>query len=80
MMTTADPVRIAHDAKRISALQREARGVVRRLDRLVAAAGDDPVRGDLAALRTAAEGLVSQLAHREQTLQRQARDAVRRVR
>lgn len=51
----------------------------RRLGRLVAAADDDPSRSDLQAFRADAARVVSRLARREQSPQRQAREAVRRT-
>jgi hypothetical protein len=74
-MTAGDPVAAAQEVKRTGAL-------LRKLDILAAAAqaADDPAHADIAALRDGCERLVSQLGHREQTLQRRARDAVRRLR
>ena len=79
-MTAGDPIRAAQEVKRTAALLRDARAVLRKLDVLAAAAreADDPAHADIAALRDGCERLVSQLGHREQTLQRRAREAVRR--
>ena len=77
-MTAGDPIRAAQEVKRTAALLRDARAVLRRLDALAAAAraADDPAHADISALRDGCERLVSQLGHREQTLQRRAREAV----
>jgi hypothetical protein len=81
-MTAGDPIRAAQQVKRTATLLRDARAVLRKLDVLAAAAraADDPAHADIAALRDGCERLVSQLGHCEQTLQRRARDAVRRLR
>jgi soluble cytochrome b562 len=81
-MMAGDPIRAAQEVKRTAALLRDARAVLRKLDVLAAAAraADDPAHADISALRDGCERLVSQLGHREQTLQRRARDAVRRLR
>lgn len=79
-MSGTDPARLAGELKRVSALLRDIRMVLRRIDRLVADAGDEPARRELEALREACERIVAKLAQREQTLQRQTRDAVRRLR
>ncbi len=77
-----DPITAAQEVKRTAALLRDARAVLRRLDALVAAAraDGDPAHADIVALRDGCERLVSRLGHREQTLQRRARDVVRRLR
>jgi hypothetical protein len=56
--------------------------VGRKLDVSAAAAkaADDPAHADIVALRDGRERLVSQFVHREPTLQRRARDAVRGIR
>jgi hypothetical protein len=81
-VTRLDPVAAAADVKRTAALLRDARSILRRIDVLAAtaAAVDDPALRDIAALREAADRLVSQLAHRGQAEQRRAREAVRRLR
>lgn len=63
-------------------LLRDARAVLCRIDVLMAAAAavDDPAVNDIATLRTDAEHLVAQLARRESSQQRRAREAVRRAR
>jgi hypothetical protein len=71
---------LAGELKRTGALLRDTRMVLRRLDRLVDDAGDEPVRRDLEALREACERAVARLAQREQALQRQAREAIRQLR
>ena len=81
-MTPSDPITAAQEVKHAAALLRDARAVRRKLDTLAATALaiNDPSVRDIAALRDACDRLVSRLAHREQSLQRRARDAVRRVR
>lgn len=81
-MTPSDPIQAAQEVKQATGLLRDARAVLRRLDTLAATALaiNDPSLRDIAALRDACDRLVSRLAHREQSLQRRARDAVRRVR
>jgi hypothetical protein len=81
-VTRLDPAAAALDVKRTATLLRDARAVLRRIDTLsaTALAVDDPVLPAIAELRVSAERLVAQLAHREQAQQRQARQAVRRVR
>lgn len=63
-------------------LLRDARAVLRRIDVLAATAlaAEDPAVPAIAECRSAAEHLVAQLAHREQTEQRQTRQAIRRQR
>jgi hypothetical protein len=81
-MTRSDPIQAAQEVKQATALLRDARAVRRKLDMLAATAMaiNDPSLHDIAALRDACDRLVSRLAHREQSLHRRARDAVRRVR
>ena len=81
-MTRIDPAAATADQKRTAALLRDARSILRRINVLMATAAalEDPVLGDIAALRDGADRLVSQLAHREQAQQRRAREAVRRLR
>jgi ElaB/YqjD/DUF883 family membrane-anchored ribosome-binding protein len=70
-------------AREVSALLREARSLLRRVDKLFAgvAAADDAVTTGLATeARRAIEQLVHELARLEQRRQRRARDAVRRGR
>jgi hypothetical protein len=81
-MSRLDPAAAALDVKRTAMLLRDARAVLRRVDVLMAAAAasDDPALADIAALRSDTEHLVAQLARREASQQRRARDAVRRAR
>ena len=81
-MTRLDPTAAALDVKRTAMLLRDARAVLRKVDVLMAdaAAVDDPAVNDITALRTDAEHLVAQLARRESSQQRRARDAIRRTR
>jgi CBS-domain-containing membrane protein len=69
--------------RELSALLREARSLLRRADKLFAAAAavDDRVATGLATeVRTATEQLVHHLARLEQQRQHRAREAVRRSR
>lgn len=68
-------------AKRSAAMLRNARAVLRRLDRMLAAARDqdDPSAPDIAEARTAVERLVTQLARREAAQRRRMAEAVRRA-
>ena len=64
-------------------LLRDARAVLRRVDVLMAtaAASEDPVLADIAALRSDTEHLVAHLARRERSQQRGVRrEAVRHAR
>ena len=72
VVARADAVTAVADVKRTAALRREARGVLRRLDVLMAAAAaiEDPALPAIGELRSVAERLVAQLAHREQAQQR----------
>ena len=81
-MSASDPIQAAQEVKQATALLRDARAVLRKLDTLAATAMaiNDPSIRDIAALRDACDRLVSRLTHREQSLQRRARDAVRHVR
>ena len=81
-MTRLDPAAAALDLKRTATLLRDARAVLRRVDVLAATAlaVDDPALPAIGELRSSVERLVSQLAHREQAQQRQAKQAVRRGR
>ena len=81
-MTRLDAATAALDVKRTAMLLRDARAVLRRIDVLMAAASavDDPAVPDIATLRSDTEHLVAQLARREGSQQRRARDAVRRAR
>lgn len=77
MGSTAD---VTADVKRTAMLLRDARAVLRRVDVLAASAAGDPALPVIAELRSSAERVVAQLAHREQSLQRQARQVARRQR
>jgi hypothetical protein len=81
-VTRLDTGAAALDVKRTTTLLRDARAVLRRVDVLAATALaiDDPALPTIAELRSSAERLVAQLAHREQAQQRQGRQAVRRAR
>lgn len=80
-MTLSDPITAAQEVKHDATLLRDARAPRRKLDTLAATAlANDPSVRDIAALRDACDRLVSRLAHREQSLQRRARAAVRHVR
>lgn len=81
-MTRIDPAAASLDVKRTAMLLRDARAVLRRVDVLMttASAVDDPTVADIAALRSNTEHLVVQLARRESSQQRRARDTVRRAR
>ena len=81
-MTRLDPLTAGGDAKRTAMLLRDARAVLHRLDILasVAIAADDPAIMLIALARETVERLVTQLGHRGQVQQRQAREAVRRIR
>ena len=72
-----------HSAKEVSALLRDARSLLRRADKLFAAATavEDPATtGLVTEARRAVEQLVHHLTRLEQQRQRRARDAVRRGR
>jgi hypothetical protein len=81
-MTRLDPLTAGADAKRTEMLLRDARAVLHRLDTLasVAIAADDPAARLIADARGTVERLVIQLGRRGQVQQRQAREAVRRIR
>ena len=69
VMNQSDPTSVLAEMKRTETLLRDARSILRRVDALAAKAStsDDPSRALIAEVRTAAEHLVSQLAHRRQT-------------
>jgi len=69
VMSQSDPTAVLAEMERTEALLRDVRSVLRRVDALAAKAStsDDPSRTLIAEVRTAAEHLVSQLAHRQQT-------------
>ena len=81
-MSQSDPTAVLAEMKRTEALLRDARSVLRRVDALAAKAStsDDPSRALIVQVRTAAEHLVSQLAHRQQTERRSAKQLARRLR
>jgi hypothetical protein len=81
-MTRLDPLTAGADAKRTAMLLRDARAVLHRLDILasVAIAADDPAALLITEARGTVERLVLQLGRRGQVQQRQAREAVRRIR
>jgi hypothetical protein len=81
-MTRTDPLESAHSAKQADALLREARGVLRRLDKLVANTSDqDPPIPDLVVeSRDALERVVSHLTRQKHTLQQRARGDLHRSR
>ena len=74
--------RAGGDETHTEALLRDARSVLRRVDALAAKAStsNDPSRALIVEVRTAAEHLVSQLAHRQQTERRSAKQLARRLR
>jgi len=82
LMSQSDPTAVLAEMKRTEALLRDARSVLRRVDALAAKAStsDDPSRALIVEVRTAAEHLVSQLAHRQQTERRSAKQVARRLR
>ena len=77
-----DPTRLLAETKRTTALLSDARSVLRRVDKLAAAASsvDDPALPQIAEVRSAAERLVTQLGRRQQTEQRQMKQAASRRR
>jgi hypothetical protein len=81
-MSRVDPLTAGADAKRTAMLLRDARAVLRRLDVLAATAiaSDDRAVPLIAEARETVERLVTQLGRRGQVQQRQAREAVRRIR
>ncbi|MGO9974978.1 MAG: hypothetical protein ACLP01_19695 [Solirubrobacteraceae bacterium] len=81
-MNHSDPTAVLAEMKRTEALLRDARSVLRRVDALaaIASASDGPSRALIAEVRTAAERLVSQLAHRQHIEQRSAKQVARRFR
>ncbi len=79
-MTRTDPVEAARSAKQAAALLREARGVLRKLDKLAASSRDEdpPLPGLVAEARDGLERVVTHLTRHDHTLQQRAREAVRR--
>lgn len=70
------------ESKRTAAMLRDARSVLRRIDTLAATASavDDPSLPLIAEVRSGAERLVSNLMRRQQTEQRDMKQAARRLR
>jgi hypothetical protein len=81
-MNHSDPTAALAEMKRTEALLRDARSVLRRVDALaaMASASDDPSCALIAEVRSAAEHLASQLAHRQHIEQRSAKQVARRLR
>ncbi len=81
-LTRADPLEAARAAKQTAALLREARGVLRKLDKLVASSSDEdpPLPHLVVETRDALERVVNHLTRQEHTLQQRARESVRRSR
>ena len=81
-MTQRDPVAAALDVKRTATLLRDARSVLRRIDVLAATAlaADDASVPLIGEARAAAARVVDHLVRQQAAQQRQARQAVRRVR
>jgi hypothetical protein len=77
-----DPTAALAEMKRTAALLRDARSVLRRVDTLARTAGavDDPSLPVIAEVQSATERLVNVLGRRQQTGQRSAKQAARRLR
>jgi hypothetical protein len=77
-----DPTRLLAETKRTATLLSDARGVLRRVDKLAATAlaVDDPALPQIAEVRSAVERLVTQLGRRQQAEQRQMKRAAARRR
>ncbi len=77
-----DSIESARIVKQTDALLRQARGVLRRLDKLAAEiSGQDPPIPDLVAdARDSIDSVVHQLTLQKHTLQQRAKDALRRPR
>jgi hypothetical protein len=75
-----DPIAIARSAKQIAALQRDARSILRKLDKLANTAEgvDPPLPTLIAEAREALERLATHLSRQEHTLKAQVREALRR--
>ena len=75
-----DPLQTARQAKETAALLREARALLRRIDKLAAGAEgmEPPTPAMVTALREQADRLVHQLARQEHTLQQRTKQAIRR--
>lgn len=81
-MSPADPAEPAAAARRADSLMREARAVLRRLDRLAAGAADaEPaIRRHLDEAVGAVERLTQEIAHHQQVQRRRLQEALRRQR
>lgn len=81
-MKQDDPAAALAEMKRTAMLLRDARSVLRRVDTLAATAMavDDPSLPVIAEVRGASERLVMLLGRRQQTEQRSAKQAARRLR
>lgn len=81
-MLQPDPVAAAARLKRTTALVRDIRSILRRLDAVLATARaqGDPSQPAIAEAREAVERVVTQLSFREQAERRQARQAIRHLR
>jgi hypothetical protein len=82
-MPSVDPVAAAHDLKDTAAVLREARSLLRRAEKVGAAAAaiaDPETHRRASAAREAAEELVGHLARLERLQQRRAQEALRRTR
>jgi hypothetical protein len=75
-----DPLQTARQAKETAALLREARALLRRIDKLAAGAEgmESPTPAMVTVLREQADRLVHHLARQEHTLQQRTKQAIRR--
>ena len=75
-----DPLQTARQAKETAALLREARALLRRIDKLTAGSEgmEPPTPAMVTALREQADRLVHHLARQEHTLQQRTKQAIRR--
>ncbi len=75
-----DPIAIARSAKQIATIQRDARNILRKLDKLADTAEglDPPLPTLIAEAREALERLAIHLNRQEHTLKAQVREALRR--
>jgi hypothetical protein len=82
MSRADDPVEAVRAAKETTALLREARVVLRRIDKLTAAATNAEIATTryVVEAKGAVERLVQHLARHERTLRRRAQEAVHRRR
>ena len=81
-MSPPDPIDAAAAAKRTAILLRDARSLLRRADKLAAAAVDLEAPGPqlIADARAAIERVVDYLARHQRVQQKKAQDALRRTR